>query len=341
MKYYILDLSPNNSLAKFLVEKGFTVFMISWKNPGSEDRDISMDDYRRMGVMTALEVLSTIIPGRSIHTLGYCLGGTILTIAAAAMARDDDTRIRSMTLLAAQSDFTEAGELMLFIDESQVAYLEDSMWEKGYLDTKQMSGAFQLLRSNDLIWSQYIHAYLMGERLRVWDLMAWNADTTRMPYRMHSDFLRSLFLDNDLVEGRYIVNGLPIFLGDIKSPVFSVATLRDHVAPWRSVYKFDFFCNAEELTFVLCSGGHNTGIVSEPGRNDRRFRISTRKADAKHIDADTWLETTPEQSGSWWVPWVSWLAEHSTSLVDPPSMGASEEGLPPLIDAPGTYVFQE
>ena len=342
MKYYILDLSPHNSLVRYLVEKGYTVFMISWKNPGPEDRDISMDDYRTQGVMAALDAISTIIPESRIHTLGYCLGGNILTITAAAMARDDDTRIRSLTLLATQSDFTEAGELMLFIDESQVSYLEDNMWEKGYLDTREMAGAFQLLRSNDLIWSQFINAYLKGEeRLSMSDLMAWNADTTRMPYRMHSEFLRSLFLDNDLAEGRYHVGDRPVFLSDIKAPVFLVATLRDHVAPWRSVYKFLFFYNAEEITFVLCSGGHNAGIISEPGLPKRSFRISTRKAGEKHIDADSWLNKIPEQSGSWWVPCERWLAEHSSSLVAPPSIGAPEKGLPPLSDAPGTYVFQE
>ena len=341
MKYYILDLSPHNSLVRYLVEKGYTVFMISWKNPGPEDRDISMDDYRRQGVMAALDAVSTIIPESRIHTLGYCLGGNILTITAAAMARDDDKRIRSLTLLATQSDFTEAGELMLFIDECQVSYLEDSMWEKGYLDTGQMAGAFQLLRSNDLIWSQFIHAYLMGERRSMSDLMAWNADTTRMPYRMHSEFLRSLFLDNDLAEGRYHVGNRPVFLSDIQVPVFLVATLRDHVAPWRSVYKFLFFNNAEELTFVLCSGGHNAGIISEPGLPGRSFRILKRKAGEKHIDADSWLEETPAQNGSWWVPCERWLAEHSSSLVAPPSMGAPEKGLPPLSDAPGAYVFQD
>ena len=341
MKYYILDLSPHNSLVRYLVEKGYTVFMISWKNPGPDDRDISMDDYRRQGVMAALDAVSTIIPDCRIHTLGYCLGGNILTVTAAAMARDDDNRIRSLTLLAAQSDFTEAGELMLFIDECQVSYLEDGMWEKGYLDTGQMAGAFQLLRSYDLIWSQFIHSYLMGEHRSMSDLMAWNADTTRMPYRMHSEFLRSFFLDNDLAEGRYHVGDRPVFLSDIQAPAFLVATRQDHVAPWRSVYKFLFFNNAEEITFVLCSGGHNAGIISQPGLPKRSFRISTRKAGEKHMDADSWFEKTPEQNGSWWVPWERWLADHSSSLVAPPSMGAPEKGLPPLTDAPGTYVFQE
>ncbi|MEW6143493.1 MAG: alpha/beta fold hydrolase [Thermodesulfobacteriota bacterium] len=340
MKYYILDLSPHDSLVKYLVDKGHTVFMISWKNPGPEERDTGMGDYLELGIMEALRAISGIIHGRRIHALGYCLGGTLLAIAAAAMARDGDGRLGSITLLAAQTDFHEAGELMLFIDESQLAFLEDLMWEQGYLDTRQMAGAFQILKSNDLIWSRMVHDYLLGEREPMFDLMAWNADATRMPYRMHSDYLRSLFLNNDLAEGRFLVKDRPVSLTDIRVPMFVVSTERDHVAPWRSVYKIHLLADTE-VTFVLTSGGHNTGIVSEPGHPGRSYRIGTRKENDSYIDAESWTARTPGKEGSWWEAWEAWLRKRSGDKTAPPRMGAPKKGYAPIADAPGIYVMQE
>jgi polyhydroxyalkanoate synthase len=339
MKYYILDLSPANSLVKYLVDHGHSVFMISWHNPGADDRDLGMDDYLRMGVLEALSAVQAIVPGRRVNAAGYCIGGTLLALAAAYLARERRDVLNSVTLFAAQTDFTEAGEPMLFVDDSQLDFLEDLMWDQGYLDTRQMSGAFQLLRSNDLIWSRIVNEYLMGRRVPLTDLLAWNADTTRMPYRMHSEYLRRLFLDNDLFEGRYQVEGRAIALSDIRVPLFVVATESDHVAPWRSVYKLNLVTDAD-VTFVLASGGHNAGIVSEPGHPGRHYRIATRRADAQYVDPQTWCATARYAPGSWWQEWLPWLRQGSGSPAAPPTLGAPERGYPILGDAPGRYVLE-
>lgn len=340
MKYYILDLSPHNSLVKYLVDQGHTVFCISWKNPGVDERDLDMDDYLELGFHAALAAINAIVPGYKVHATGYCLGGTLLAIAAAAMARDGDERLATMTLFTAQTDFTEPGELALFIDESEVSLLEAQMAETGYLTAGQMAGAFQILRSNDLLWSRIVGEYLMGERAPMSDLMAWNADATRMPARMHSQYLRRLFLNDDLSEGRYPVGGKPVSLSDIDLPVFCVATQSDHVAPWRSVYKLHYLVPAE-ITFVLTSGGHNAGIVSEPGHPRRQYRMLTRPAGDNYVPPDDWVLRAPESAGSWWPAWSAWLAAHSGKPSPPPGFGAPEQGYPVLEDAPGRYVHEK
>ena len=340
MKYYILDLSPHNSMVKYLVDKGHTVFMISWRNPTPEDRYLDMEDYRLKGVMAAVDAVSKIFPDVQMHTVGYCLGGTLLTIAVAAMARDGDERVKSMTHFAAQVDFSEAGELMLFTDESEVSYLEKMMWDQGVLDGSQMAGAFQILRSNDLIWSRIIHHYLLGEPDNMNDLLAWNTDLTRMPYKMHSEYLRSMFLNNDLSSGRYYVDDRPIAISDIHIPIFSVGTEQDHVAPWHSVYKMHLVTDTDSLTFVLTSGGHNAGIVSEPGHKHRHYRIRTSHEIEHYIDPDTWVQTTPVVEGSWWEAWDKWLAQQSSGQVDAVEVG-QVNGYSALCAAPGTYVHQE
>jgi len=340
MKYYILDLSPNNSIVKYLVDQGYTVFMLSWKNPIEEDRDLGMDDYLERGVMRGLEAVRAIVPDQQVHAVGYCIGGTLLSIATAALGRDGKDWLKSMTLFAAQTDFTEAGELMLFIDPSQVAYLEDIMWDQGYLETKQMAGTFQLLRSNDLIWSRIVHDYLIGERSPMFDLMAWNADATRMPYRMHSQYLRKLFLGNDLAEGRYDVGDKAVALTDIHVPIFVVGAEKDHVAPWKSVYKINLLSDTD-VTFLLSSGGHNAGIISEPGHPRRRHRVSTKHEGEPYVAPNKWVAETKEHDGSWWPTWLAWLDKHSGDQVKPPPMGNARRGYPPLCDAPGAHVMEQ
>jgi polyhydroxyalkanoate synthase len=202
-----------------------------------------------------------------------------------------------------------------------------------------MAGAFQLLRSNDLVWSRVVHEYLMGRRPPMIDLMAWNADATRMPYRMHSEYLRRLFLNNDLFEGRYKIDGTPIALSDIRAPVFVVSTEQDHVAPWRSVYKINLVTDTE-VTFVLTSGGHNAGIVSEPGHHGRHFRLASRLPGENYVDPDTWAGATPLAEGSWWPAWTEWLEKRSSGHVAPPPIGAPASGYPALGPAPGRYVLE-
>jgi polyhydroxyalkanoate synthase len=228
---------------------------------------------------------------------------------------------------------------MLFINDSQIAYLEDTMWEQGFLDTRQMAGAFQLLRSNDLVWSKLITQYLLGRREPVTDMMAWNADATRLPYRMHSNYLRHLFLANDLAEGRLAVDGHTVSLSDIRVPLFAVATKRDHIAPWRSVYKILFLAGAP-ATFALASGGHNVGIVSPPGNPLGSYQIAERDPGGHHLDPALFEATAEPIAGSWWPAWSDWLDQRSGWEIAPPPVGNALAGYPSLEPAPGRYVLE-
>lgn len=339
MKYYILDLSPRNSMVKYLVKQGFTVFMISWCNPTTAQSGLSLEDYRRTGVMTALDEITAIAPAQKVHAVGYCLGGTMLAITAATMARDGDARLASITLMAAQVDFAEAGELLLFLDESQIAFIEDLMWDQGYLDRPQMSRAFAAIRSEDLIYSRAVRRYFLGRQDLPSDIGVWNADTTRMPARMHSEYLRGLFLENRLSAGRFAVEGRVIALKDISAPMFVIGTETDHVAPWRSVYKTKLFTDCD-LTFVLTRGGHNGGILSEPGHPRRHYRISHRPAGALYTGPDAWHRQQQVKDGSWWPEWAQWLASKSSGTRPAPAMGTTPAGYGETCAAPGVYVLQ-
>ncbi|WP_432474683.1 PHA/PHB synthase family protein [Amphritea sp. HPY] len=341
MKYYILDLSPHNSMIKYLVDQGHTVFAISWLNPTKEDRDIGMDDYLDLGLMKALDAVTTIVPDNKVQAVGYCIGGTLLSIGAAAMARDGDDRLQSITLLAAQTDFTEAGEMRLFINDKLLQALDETMANTGYLDSKQMGASFMALRAEDLIWSPMVQKYLHGERPSMNDLMSWNSDGTRMPYRMHSEYLRRLYLNNDLAMGRLQVQDAPIDLADIQVPMFVVGTVTDHVAPWQSVFKIDQSASNTEVTFLLTTGGHNAGIVSGPSHPRRSYQMLTRHNGQEPLNPDTWIEQAPDFEGSWWPAWEHWLMAHSEEKkTATKNLGAPGKGYEALCDAPGTYVLQ-
>jgi polyhydroxyalkanoate synthase len=344
MKYYILDLKPHDSLVRYLVDAGYTVFILSWRNPGSASRDLGLDDYLEQGLIAALDQARKRVGGERVHAVGYCLGGTLLSIAAAMLAREAkrprdaggehaEDPFASITLLAAQTDFSEPGELGNFIDASELAALDALMWEQGYLDGAQMAAAFQLLNARDLIWSRMMSEYLLGRRSKPSHLMSWNDDTTRMPYRMHSEYLTQLFLRNDLAEGRYCARGRPVALVDIEAPLFVVGAERDHVSPWRSVYKLHLFAH-QPLTFLLTAGGHNAGIVSEPGHAGRHYRVATRDVDAPYRSPDAFMAESALNEGSWWPCWRRWLDGKSTGTVKARRLEAD------LPDAPGAYVFE-
>jgi polyhydroxyalkanoate synthase len=339
MKYYVLDLSPRNSLVKYLVEQGHTVFMISWRNPEAQDRHLGMDDYLRLGLRAALDAVNAIVPNQRVHTVGYCIGGTLLSIGAAALAGEGDQRLASVTLLAAQTDFSEPGELSVFISPSQLATLDALMQRDGVLGSERMGAAFAMLRASDLIWAPAINTYLRGERATPNDLMAWNADGTRMPCRMHSEYLRRLYLHNELAAGHFSVDGQRIDLRHITAPMFVVGTETDHVAPWTSVFKTRALTRSEDYTFVLTSGGHNAGIVSGPVHPKRRHRQYQWSDATSTMDSAQYLEAAELRAGSWWPTWQQWLTRQSAAEQQaPPPMGNSAAGLAPLGDAPGGYV---
>jgi len=337
MKYYILDLSPRNSLVRYLVERGHTVFMISWKNPDAADRELGMDDYVQLGFLEALARVRELTGEQPVHAVGYCIGGTLLAIAAAALAARGERSLTSVSLFAAQTDFSEPGELSVFITPSQIAMLEAMMHRNGVLESERMGAAFALLRSKDLLWGPAVTQYVRGERPQLNDLMAWNADGTRMPWRMHSEYLERLYLKNELATGGFTLNGARVDLADVTVPMFVVGTETDHVAPWRSVYKVRGLTRSSDYTFLLTSGGHNAGIVSGPVHPKRRHRILTWHDATTTLTPEEWLKSAPPHEGSWWPAWQAWLAAHSHQRRVP-ARAVQVRGQVPAEDAPGQYV---
>lgn len=327
-KYYILDLQVENSFAKWLVEQGYKVYMISWVNPGSEHHDIEFHDYLEHGPLAAIDFLQKQLKVKEVNFVGYCLGGTLLAITLAYLKATRPTMpVKSATFLTTLIDFTEAGDLGVFIDEKQLSNLEKRMNRSGFLDGREMANTFSLIRANDMIWSFYVNNYLLGKDPMVFDILYWNADSTRLPAKMHSFYLRQMYQYNNLAKGELYIKGVHIDLRNIDIPIYILATKDDHIAPWYSTYKAVKLYGSKDITFTLSASGHVAGVVNHPAKNKYCYWHNNNLQDT----ASLWLEKAKEQQGSWWTNWHSWLKKQSGDLI-------ASSTLPALDQAPGSYV---
>ena len=331
-KYYILDLRPANSLVKYLVAQGHTVFVVSWVNPDEHLAEKGFDDYQTEGIHDALDAIERATGEREINAVGYCLGGTLLASTLATMARTGDDRIRSATFLVTMMDFAEAGELAVFIDEEQISNMEEKMKRRGYLEGSEMAQTFNMLRSNDLIWSFVVNNYLMGNEPFPFDLLYWNSDATRMPARMHSFYLRNMYQANKLKDPDGIsLNGVPVDLGRVQVPSYFLSTREDHIAPWRSTYRGTQLLRGANR-FVLAASGHIAGVVNPPGGGKYSHWINSDLP----TEPEEWLKNATEMAGSWWPDWHRWASNLAPETV--PARTPGDRSLTPIEPAPGKYV---
>ncbi len=333
-KYYILDMQPGNSLARFLVEHGFSVFIVSWKNSDASMEGTTFEDYLQLGPVAALDVVKEITGSPTVNAVGYCIGGTLLSMALPYLAATGDTSVNAATFLVLLQEFSEVGDTAVFVDEPQVAYMEQKMLERGYLDSRDMAAMFNMLRANDLIWSNVVNNYLLGKEPAAFDLLYWNADGTRMARAAHSFYMRNTYLENNLVKpNRVVLNGVPIDLGTIRQDVYAVAAEQDHIVPWRAAWQISRLAGGA-VRFVLSGSGHIVGVISPPSKG-RGYRTG----DASAETPDRWLAGAERHDGSWWSDWVQWLEPRSGERVAPPCLGSAAH--PPLVAAPGTYVLEK
>ncbi len=331
-KYYILDLRPKNSFIKWAVDEGHTVFVTSWVNPDETLAQKGFEDYLLEGPITALDIIEKVTGERDVNAIGYCLGGTLLATTLAFMAAKGDDRIKSATYFTTMTDFSEPGELGVFIDEAQISGLEAKMNERGYLDGRQMATTFNMLRANDLIWSFVVNNYLLGKDPFPFDLLYWNSDSTRMPAVMHSFYLRKFYQENKLIEpGGITLAGVPIDLRKVAVPAFLVSAKEDHIAPWKSTYAATQIYSGP-VTFCLAASGHIAGIVNPPAAN--KYCYWTNAKTPK--DPDAWFESSKQNDGSWWPAWAKWVSKFGEGKVPAREPGGGK--VTPLEDAPGSYV---
>jgi polyhydroxyalkanoate synthase len=331
-KFYILDLQPKNSLVKWATDQGFTVFIVSWVNPDEKLAEMDFEHYMSEGTLAALDAINKATGEKEINAIGYCIGGTLLFCTLAYMAAKNDQRIKSAAAFTTMLDFSRVGEMSVFIDEEQFAHLDKGMARKGYLEGYHMSGVFNLMRANDLIWSFVVRNYLLGQEPFPFDLLYWNADATRMPKAMHSFYLRNMYLKNKLKEpGAISFLGVPLDLGRIKIPVFFLSAKEDHIAPWKSTYAGTRLPNGP-VTFVLGESGHIAGVVNPPAAKKYGYWTN----DKLYPTPEEWLDTATHHEGSWWLHWLEWIKQYTGPLV--PARVPGDGELTPLEDAPGSYV---
>jgi polyhydroxyalkanoate synthase len=331
-KFYVLDLTPEKSFIKWCVDQGLTVFIVSWVNPDAELAKKGFEDYMRQGPLAALEAIKKITGESKVHSVGYCVGGTLLAITLAYLAARGENRAASATFFAAQVDFTYAGDLKVFVDEEQLSALERRMDERGFLEGGEMASTFNMMRSNDLIWPYIVNNYLKGKKPAAFDLLYWNADATRMPAANHSFYLRSCYLENNLAQGKMTIAGEKLDLRRIKTPVYTLATREDHIAPAKSVFLGAKFFGGP-VKFVLSGSGHIAGVVNPPDKKKYQYWTGTKPTGG---DLDKWTAKAKEHPGSWWPDWLKWIKAHSSAQVKPRVPGGGK--LKPIEDAPGSYV---
>jgi poly[(R)-3-hydroxyalkanoate] polymerase subunit PhaC len=331
-KYYILDLRPTNSFIKWAAEQGHTVFVVSWVNPDEKLAEKKFEDYMEEGPLAALDAIEQATGERDVNVIGYCLGGTLLAATLAWMAANKDSRFKSATYFASMIDFTEPGELGVFIDEEQLTALEEKMEQRGYLEGHEMATTFNMLRANDLIWSFVVNNYLLGKDPFPFDLLYWNSDSTRMPAEMHSFYLRKMYQDNLLVKpGGITLKGVPLDLRKIATPTFILSTKEDHIAPWRSTYSATQLYKGAKK-FVLSASGHIAGVVNPPAAKKYNYWANPELP----ADPDQWLAAATQQAGSWWPEWQRWVSEFSGGEVKARKPGSGK--LKAIEPAPGSYV---
>jgi len=329
-KYYILDLVPEKSLIKWTVDQGFTVFTVSWVNPDAGHADKTFEDYMHDGILAAIDAVIRQTGEKKINALGYCVGGTLLASTLAYMAAKGDNRIASATFLAAQVDFSEAGDLLVFIDDTQLKALEEMMAEQGYLDGSRMAAVFNMLRPKDLIWPYVVNNYLLGKKPFPFDLLYWNADSTRLPTANHAFYLRELYHLNRLSKGELMLGGIQLDLGKVKIPIYELSTKEDHIAPASSVFIGSKLFGGP-VRFVMAGSGHIAGVVNPPARKKYQFWTG-----APAPSLEEWMKKASETAGSWWPDWSAWLAKQSGPKV--PARDPATGNLKPIEDAPGSYV---